>query len=1523
MKVSKATKNIAKKTGKILLWVVASVVGLMVLVCSLMMISAVQTFVAHKVTGILSEKMQAEVYIGKLRVDFALNIKLEDIRLNDQYGNNLISAKKGSLSFPSFNTETANVEIRNIILDEADVTFRKYESDTALNLQFFIEFVRPKDKKEKPNVIDLQKVQLKNSRFQLRNDALAGKDENKVWNYSNMILENINLKLDQILIIGDSLNLYIDHLSARERSGFQVDKFSGHLMICRQGLHCLNTHFVTANKSKINVDFRFDYTDFPDFQDFINKIKFNTDLHKSHLNLADLVYFVPAFKGMNDFVEVAATVKGTITDYKIRNLNLLYGQSTEIKGNMDLQGLPVIDETFIDFSIEKLKTNVADLALFSLPQGKKIPLPDIVKKLQYVETQGHIVGMYNNFFADVAFSTAAGNASCEVMLNLKSDPISYDGKLQTTNLALGNLLNNNDFGNISMTGQATGKGVKIDDLDFRLQSTVSSITFRNNTVKDIFVSGNFLSKQFDGQVKCDDENFNLQFNGLVDFNHEDVNCNFDATINALNLSNFQLFRPDSNVIVSAHIEMNSMGKNLDHFSGRLLMDNIVYQENNISYSFPDFALTVEQEKYPNKTIRLKSNVLNADISGKFTYIQAFAAVQKNLHSQLSNLFPFPNVSNSTQIFDQQVNMSLKLTETIPLLEHFITDMRTDKGGRVSLLLDEGLTVLLSLDQSKKTSDISVEIPQLGIKLEKNKHQLHNLSVVNQQNSKMFTLGITCDSYFSKQSDTVPDIQKFDFQSVITNNVVDFFATATGNENNKLSDVLLEGSVEFMDMKKGEIEIVLTNGSIVWDKETFLFDPSNHIYLAKDSLFIRNFGLHTRDGKSIAIQSVTTEKNEPEIRFNFNKINLGLFNVFLNRYQISLNGELTGSGRLIQNTHGYALGSTVEIDDFQFNDIGMGFFKGRTYWNNIEKKLFMQASIFEDKENINDSLLTIRGSFDPKEKYINLVGKADSLNVRILEPYLKSFASRVEGFGKGEVSLKGKISDPKLTGSIVLKKAVLGIDFLKTDYFIEQGTIEFVDTGFIFNNIAFRDNHSGRGNINGMITHSRLRDFGVNLKINAANLMVLNTTMKDNNLFYGKAFATGTASIAGKPSDILSIIADVTTNPLTDISLSLDWGITVTESDFIRFVNFEVEKEKTDTLVEQPKSSNMEVNLRVTATPDAVVRVLLDPTIGGTIVGRGNGTIEMILDKDDNFNMYGPFAISTGTFDINLAGVLTRSFKIENGGTISWNGDPTQGIMNVRAVHTKRVSVNNFFEADEAANLRPVTVNSIVSLNGRLLNPDMSFTFILPDADEFLRANIYSAVDTTNREEMVRQVLNVLMMGKLEPSNNSSSVGNTANNTINYSVGELVSSQISKFVSSFSQNIDVRVNYRQGENSAENEYTADIEWRVWNDRIRIRTSLGLLERQDMDNQDRLLGDFVAEYDVTSDGSLKAKVFNMTNPQDVLPSTHSSTYSQGVGLSFSKDFDKIEDLFKRKSKKKKKTVPKQPVGLPEGEEGEEGN
>jgi len=245
-------------------------------------------------------------------------------------------------------------------------------------------------------------------------------------------------------------------------------------------------------------------------------------------------------------------------------------------------------------------------------------------------------------------------------------------------------------------------------------------------------------------------------------------------------------------------------------------------------------------------------------------------------------------------------------------------------------------------------------------------------------------------------------------------------------------------------------------------------------------------------------------------------------------------------------------------------------------------------------------------------------------------------------------------------------------------------------------------------------------------------------------------------------------------------------------------------------------------------------------------------------------------------------------------------------MNARAVQSARVTLSD--NVDETRH-RPVLVNNIVSLNGRLLNPDISFTFTLPDADEIARASVYNMIDTTNREEMIRQMVNVLLMGTfiVDASASNPQGSGTAINTGLYSLSELVSSQINKLVSNLSQNIDFRAVYRPGENTDENELILDLGMRLLKDRLIVRTSFGYLERQDINAQDRFLGDVITEFRLDSNGFWRLKAFNVTNPQDIT-STNSSTYSQGVGLSFSKDFDKFKDLFIRKKNKNKKTTTK---------------
>ena len=68
-----------------------------------------------------------------------------------------------------------------------------------------------------------------------------------------------------------------------------------------------------------------------------------------------------------------------------------------------------------------------------------------------------------------------------------------------------------------------------------------------------------------------------------------------------------------------------------------------------------------------------------------------------------------------------------------------------------------------------------------------------------------------------------------------------------------------------------------------------------------------------------------------------------------------------------------------------------------------------------------------------------------------------------------------------------------------------------------------------------------------------------------------------------------------------------------------------------------------------------------------------------------------------------------------------------------------------------------------------------------------------------------------------------------------------------------------------------------------------------------NANNFVGDFSIEYKITEDGKLRVKAFNQSNQFSL--QRRSSNYTQGVGLFYRREFDKISDLFRKSVAKRK--------------------
>jgi hypothetical protein len=151
-----------------------------------------------------------------------------------------------------------------------------------------------------------------------------------------------------------------------------------------------------------------------------------------------------------------------------------YGLMTEFRGSLYATGLPDIQETFLNFSVERMVTTQKDLETFTLPgngKGRKLDIPDEIINLGLISFTGNFTGFIYDFVAYGQFRSAAGNLSTDIAIVSNHDfsRFNYRGNLSTSGFDIGKLLDKQDqFGKIALNTQLTGKGHTLETIDVEI-----------------------------------------------------------------------------------------------------------------------------------------------------------------------------------------------------------------------------------------------------------------------------------------------------------------------------------------------------------------------------------------------------------------------------------------------------------------------------------------------------------------------------------------------------------------------------------------------------------------------------------------------------------------------------------------------------------------------------------------------------------------------------------------------------------------------------------------------------------------------------------------------------------------------------------------------------------------------------------------------------------------------------------------------------------------------------------------------
>ena len=85
------------------------------------------------------------------------------------------------------------------------------------------------------------------------------------------------------------------------------------------------------------------------------------------------------------------------------------------------------------------------------------------------------------------------------------------------------------------------------------------------------------------------------------------------------------------------------------------------------------------------------------------------------------------------------------------------------------------------------------------------------------------------------------------------------------------------------------------------------------------------------------------------------------------------------------------------------------------------------------------------------------------------------------------------------------------------------------------------------------------------------------------------------------------------------------------------------------------------------------------------------------------------------------GLIDKKFKVEKGGTIRWDGDPMNAVLDL--VATYKTTANPAVLLESASFNKKVDTNVSILLNGNLSNPEPDFNIDFPNVSSVLKSEI--------------------------------------------------------------------------------------------------------------------------------------------------------------------------------------------------------
>jgi hypothetical protein len=1502
----------------ILFWIAFGLIAAVFIIINL---PVTKQWAADQALQIVNKDFKAQMSTESVEVNFFGNVKVKGLKIKDYKGFDFIQSKEFTANSDWFSLATNigknnSLSFNSLTLKNADIKVITYKGDSISN---FIRFTQLFDsgKKRDPSKPPFQlnsRLQILDSKVSIIN--LNSPGEAGKW----LTATNFNLKAPNVKVNGRNISALINNMSfttKRWGKSHFIDTFSTELSMTKDFLALKDLTFNTDH-SLLQGDIKFNLHNDGSWSDFADKVKWEMNIKQgSQLSGYDISYFVTNWDNFIPF-NIAGKMTGSLNDFKldnflIRNPDVNIATKT-MKVNKLLKGGKFLIETndlSADFTYKDLKAMMP-----SFISKKMKNFADDFGKLKYNGTAS--VNSNRVYVASGNLMTGIGQAKITKfsLTDYSTAMPKYAGIAEVKDLNTSVITKNKSVGLISGRFDINGQSFDVNTMKLITKSQITSVEIMNKEINNLYLDGLLDHKKYNGLITVNDEQAKATIKGLIDFSTSRISMNVDADVNYLNM-NYFTDKP-GNQIVSGKVNGKMSMSSINDLTLDVEANNINFVTATQKYIIPNAKIKTFIENGGRVIDVDAPGAVNGKISGRYNLGDLAGMVENGLNKILVG--PAPR-----KLYRGQ-NFAMNFDVQQGLVSYFLPDLKIPQGAKVegqydgnsnNLILNldaASLKYIMTKKQEITEADKALAASNPAYKINERDNIIRDSAMVDSVMVRINTANLD-EQIFAKIN-----------RVLYNKNVLKDITLSGRNENNTtlhLAAKFKHGSPEDeLEDNLKEYAINVNQSTNAGGDFVFRFEPTevkfNDVTWAIDTNPELDHSITYRkkegdfDIQNLRVYSDNSALFIKEAQFKSAKD--FYVDAEVNNFAIEKLLEMQAGGNTM-NIKGLANGSVkikmdkstlqplvdMTIDDIMMNGNDMGDIT-------ISATNGFSLNVYDVDVKVNsagvlgNNSLHVTGTVNnnTSSPTIDLTAEMRDFDVAFAQQFVTTVFGNLRGKATGDLKIAGKFNNLDYSGDVALKGFGLKLLFTGVDYSFDDTVIPLTKGLAILNNVEVHDGRTNsKGNISGAIQFETLSSMGVNLVMRADNLLMLNTTQKDFDLFWGRVYGQGDLYVDGPVSGLN--ISTPNMKALSGSTFTFNSGSTSNVEEFKMLRFLKEGKDGLVTLEEKKKSgANMNIDFSLDVDKATTVNVLIGDDVGSIMVKGAAEKLRFQMSRQGNIAMNGTYRVDNGTF-ISKA-ILNKTFQIEKGSSIRWDGDAMKPALDITANYVRMVS--NAGEYLNMGSLQPISILLQANITQSLIDPKVDLNVTALDVSSQVKETL--AAKMSQDGEKVLQFGSVLLLSSFNVSN-TGGVDVDVAGVAESSGYNLLLKQLGSVLNTMSNEFQIDLNYVKGDqySNTGDRANAGVSFAL-SPRIKVKTGLGIpLTKTENTETNYLSGEGTIEYDISkkNDGSLILRGYSKPSNIGMVNgagSNGTANQAYGGGIVWSKSFN---SLFKKKKKDKK--------------------